>query len=141
MKNPAFLFYPSDFITGTLFMNNESVGAYIRVLCMQHEKGHLAENEIKKICKKNEIYLTIISHFKKDKKGLFFNKRLDLEKEKRQKYSESRSKNRANPNQKKISYENHMKNISKSYEEHMENINEDENNNNNNIYINYKLNY
>ena len=52
MKNPAFLFYTSDFITGTLFMNNEEVGAYIRVLCMQHQKGHLTEEEIKNICKK-----------------------------------------------------------------------------------------
>lgn len=125
MKNPAVLFYTSDFLTGTSLMSNEEVGAYIRALCLQHQKGHLSENELKQICKKNKIFLTIFSHFKQDKKGLFYNKRMEDEKNKREKYAESRSKNRANPNKKKITYEKDMKNISKTYEEHMENENED----------------
>ena len=127
MKNPAVLFYTSDFITGTLFMTNEEVGAYIRVLCMQHQKGHLAEEEILQICKKNEIFSSIIVHFKQDKKGLYFNKRMDKEKEKRQKYSESRARNRSNPNKDIKNISSTYENISKSYEEHMENENEDEN--------------
>ena len=65
MKNPAFLFYTSDFITGTLFMNNEEVGAYIRVLCMQHQKGHLTEEEIKNICKKNKIFEKSVDKYEK----------------------------------------------------------------------------
>ena len=131
MKNPAFLFYTSDFITGTLFMNNEEVGAYIRVLCMQHQKGHLTEEEIKNICKKNKIFLSVISHFKQDKKGLFYNKRLDREKDKREKYSESRAKNRKKRIEDKINISSTYENISKTYDEHMENENEDENINNN----------
>lgn len=127
MKNPAVLFYTGDFMTGTLFLNNEEVGAYIRLLCMQHQKGHLSEEEILQICKKNEIFSSIILHFKKDKKGLYFNKRMELEIEKRQKYSESRAKNRS-----KIKKD--MKNICNSYEKHMENENEDENINNKYIY-------
>ena len=94
MKNPAVLLYTSDFITGTLFMTNEEVGAYIRLLCMQHQKGHLSTEEIKHICKNDNIFNSIIIHFKKDKKGFYYNERMDLEKEKRQKYSESRSNNR-----------------------------------------------
>lgn len=133
MKNPAVLFYTSDFITGTLFMTNEEVGAYIRVLCMQHQKGHLTEEEILQICKKNEIFSSIIVHFKQDKKGLYFNKRMDKEKEKRQKYSESRARNRSNPNKDIKNISSTYENISKSYEEHMENENEDENINKNNI--------
>ena len=42
-KDPAFLFYPSDFLTGTMFMTDEQVGKYIRLLCAQHQKGHLCE--------------------------------------------------------------------------------------------------
>jgi uncharacterized protein YdaU (DUF1376 family) len=38
-KDPAFLFYPSDFLTGTMFMNNEQIGIYIRLLCSQHQHG------------------------------------------------------------------------------------------------------
>ena len=140
MKNPAFLFYTSDFITGTLFMNNEEVGAYIRVLCMQHQKGHLTEEEIKNICKKNKIFLSVISHFKQDKKGLFYNKRLDREKDKREKYSESRAKNRKKRTEDKINISSTYENISKTYDAHMENENEDENINNNNININTNYN-
>jgi uncharacterized protein YdaU (DUF1376 family) len=38
-KDPAFLFYSQDFITGTMFMNDECVGKYIRLLCVQHQHG------------------------------------------------------------------------------------------------------
>lgn len=39
MKDPAVLFYTSDFLTGTMFMTNEQVGIYIRLLCSQHQHG------------------------------------------------------------------------------------------------------
>ena len=94
MKNPAVLLYTSDFITGTLFMSNEEVGAYIRLLCMQHQKGHLSKEEIKQICKDNNVFNSVIVHFKKDEKGFYYNERMELEKEKRTKYSESRANNR-----------------------------------------------
>jgi uncharacterized protein YdaU (DUF1376 family) len=38
-KDPAFLFYPQDFITGTLFFSHEDVGLYMRLLCAQHQMG------------------------------------------------------------------------------------------------------
>lgn len=41
MKDPAFLFYSQDFLTGTLFMTNEETGKYIRLLCAQHQQGGL----------------------------------------------------------------------------------------------------
>ena len=43
MKDPAFLFYAQDFITGTMFMNNEQVGIYVRLLCAQHQHGGLID--------------------------------------------------------------------------------------------------
>lgn len=144
MKNPAVLFYTADFITGTLFMTNEEVGAYIRILCMQHQKGHLSKNEILQICKTEEIFNSISIHFNTDENGLYFNKRMDLEKEKRTKYSESRANNRSKKDEdiKKIckTYEKDMKNICNSYEKHMENenININNNINKNNKYFNNK---
>ncbi|MDP1994315.1 MAG: hypothetical protein Q8K40_03620 [Ignavibacteria bacterium] len=42
-KDPAFLFYSQDFITGTMFMSNEQIGIYIRLLCAQHQHGGLIE--------------------------------------------------------------------------------------------------
>jgi hypothetical protein len=49
-KDPAFLFYSSDFLTGTMFMDNEQVGKFIRLMCAQHQKGRLSEKDMLKIC-------------------------------------------------------------------------------------------
>ena len=45
-KDPAFLFYPQDFITGTMFMNNEQVGLYVRLLCAQHQHGGIIDKDL-----------------------------------------------------------------------------------------------
>ena len=44
-KDPAFLFYPSDFLTGTMFMTNEQIGIYIRLLCSQHQHGGIIDKD------------------------------------------------------------------------------------------------
>lgn len=134
LKSPAINFYTSDFMTGTIFMSNEEVGAYIRLLCMQHQKGHLNEKEMVKICNTYEILDSVMTHFKKDEDGLFYNERMDFEKERREKYKESRAKNRSNPNK-------DMKHISNTYEKHMENIIINILNNNKNISKEYILEY
>ncbi len=38
-KDPAFLFYSSDFYMGTVGMTDAQVGQYIRLMCLQHQKG------------------------------------------------------------------------------------------------------
>jgi uncharacterized protein YdaU (DUF1376 family) len=43
LKDPAFLFYSSDFLTGTMFMTNEQIGIYIRLLCSQHQHGGIID--------------------------------------------------------------------------------------------------
>lgn len=49
VKDPAFLFYPQDFLVGTMTMSDEQVGQYIRLLCLQHSKGgKLTEKDILK---------------------------------------------------------------------------------------------
>lgn len=92
MKDPAFLFYSSDFLTGTMLMDNEQIGKYIRLMCLQHQKGHLSEKEMLKVC---GVYdEAIFSKFSKDDEGLYYNERLEQEINKRKKYSESRRQNR-----------------------------------------------
>lgn len=136
MKDPAFLFYSSDFLSGTMLMSDEEVGQYIKLLCLQHQKGHLKEKDMLNICKSyNE---DIFSKFKKDEEGNYYNERLEYEANKRKAYSESRRNNR----KKKETYEEDMKNICNSYEEHMENenviVNENININKNNRKRGYK---
>lgn len=121
MKDPAFLFYSSDFLSGTMLMSDEEVGQYIRLLCLQHQKGHLKEKDLLSICKVHNE--EIFSKFKIDEEGYYYNERLEIETNKRKAYSESRRNNR----KKKETYEEDMKNICNSYEEHMENENVNKN--------------
>jgi hypothetical protein len=111
-KDPAFLFYSSDFLTGTALMTDEQIGKYIKLLCYQHQMGHLSERDMLKICKTYDE--DIFSKFEKDQDGLFFNARLSQEVEKRKAYSESRRQNRTKKD---------MNNICNSYVPHMENEN------------------
>lgn len=91
-KDPAFLFYPADFQIGTEDMTDEQVGKYIRLMCRQHLRGHIAEEHMLKIC--GTYDKDIYDKFIQDESGLFYNPRLEAESEKRRKYSESRSNNR-----------------------------------------------
>ena len=119
-KDPAFLFYTSDFLTGTSFLTNEQIGKYIRLLCHQHQNGHLKEKDMLKICLTYDE--DVFEKFEKDLNGLFFNLRLDEEIHKRKAYSESRRNNR----KKKEVKEEDMLIISNTYVNHMENENENE---------------
>jgi len=125
MKDPAFLFYSSDFLSGTMLMTDEEIGQYIKLLCLQHQKGHLKEKDMLNICKTyNE---DIFSKFIKDKEDNYYNERLEYEANKRKAYSESRRNNRKKKEEEQQTYEEDMKNICNSYEEHMENENINEN--------------
>lgn len=117
MKDPAFLFYSSDFLSGTMLMSDEEIGQYIKLLCLQHQKGHLKEKDMLNIC--HSYNEDIFSKFKKDEEGNYYNERLEYEANKRKAYSESRRNNR----KKKDTDEEDMKKICNSYEEHMENEN------------------
>jgi hypothetical protein len=116
-KDPAFLFYSSDFLTGTLLMSMEQKGKFITLLCIQHQKGHMIEKDMLQICGTYDE--DIFSKFKKDNDGKFYNERLKEEVEKRKAYSESRRNNRKKKED--------MIDTSKTYDEHMENENENEN--------------
>lgn len=128
MKDPAFLFYTSDFVNGTKDMTNEEVGIYIRLLCRQHDKKSIKAKIFEEtVPLDSEIY----EKFVKDEEGNYYNVRLRTEVEKRIAYSQSRRDNRLKNKGKEVSsdksYDNDMNNTSKTYDKHMENENEIEN--------------
>ena len=115
-KDPAVLFYTSDFLTGTMTMTNEQKGKYITLLCLQHQKNFLTEKDMLNICQTYDE--DIFDKFIKSDDG-YYNKRMMEEKDKRRNYSLSRSRNR---NSKKNDID-----ICQSYVQHMENENENVN--------------
>ncbi len=103
-KDPAFLFYPKDFLSGTQFFSDEQVGKYIRLLIAQHQTGHLEEKHMIMICKTYDK--DVFSKFIRDNDGLYYNERLEDETIKRKDYCQSRSENRKS----KKTYVPHMVN-------------------------------
>ncbi len=116
-KDPAFLFYPSDFLTGTMLLSNEQIGKYIKLLCLQHQKGALSEKHMLQICETYDE--DVFSKFKVDDKGKYYNERLLQETIKRRKYSESRSRNRLSKKDGLDIYQTY----DNTYVKHMENEN------------------
>lgn len=90
-KDPAVLFYTDDFLAGTMTMTDAQVGKYIRLLCLQHQQGHLPESTMLYICKK--IDPVIWSKFTTDEDGLFYNQRMDEEIETRRKHTDKQREN------------------------------------------------
>jgi len=107
-KDPAVLFYTSDFISGTYTMTDTHVGMYIRLLCLQHQKGALTEQDMLYICKTyvEDVYCK----FDKNGDGLYRNKRMDIEIRKRTAYCESRRENVSKGHKKRSTYVEHMEN-------------------------------
>ena len=87
-KDPAFLFYSSDFLSGISDLTMEERGQYITLLCLQHQKGSLSEKTIS--LSVGSVSVDVLKKFTKDSEGNFFNKRLLDESEKRNKFTESR---------------------------------------------------
>ncbi len=75
-KDPAFLFYSSDFLTGTMFLTHEQVGIYIRLLCSQHQHGGIIDKiSFNSLVGNHEI---LRSKFIESDTG-FYNERLAIE--------------------------------------------------------------
>jgi hypothetical protein len=129
-KDPAVLFYTSDFLSGTITMDYEERGKYITLLCIQHQKGYLTEKDLKLILQDSDI--EIFNKFKLAEDGYYYNIKMKECAAARKAYSESRSNNRKGKTKDKDminiskSYEKHMKHISTSYDKHMETGNENE---------------
>jgi len=103
-KDPAFLFYPNDWIGGTMGMTFEEKGCYMELLMMQFNHGKFTEAQAKQvlsIC--FDVAWANIKHKFKTDGTYYWNVRLKEERERRQKFTESRRSNASNPKKTKAS--------------------------------------
>jgi hypothetical protein len=121
-KNPAFLFYPNDWLGGTMGMTFEEKGAYIDLLILQFNRGHMTSHMIGQAV--GQMWNKLEDKFIRDSQGLFYNERLEIEIKRRERFVESRVNNKKGINQ------HTLKNNKKGghMTSHMENENENENN-------------
>jgi uncharacterized protein YdaU (DUF1376 family) len=108
-KDPAFLFYPGDWLGGTLGMTFEEKGAYIELLMLQFNRGHMGGHMIGQVV--GQLWDKIQVKFIQDDQGLWYNVRLDIEKQKRQSFINSRKNNIKGENQyskKRVKKSGHM---------------------------------
>jgi uncharacterized protein YdaU (DUF1376 family) len=118
-KDPAFLFYPNDYIGGTMGMTFEEKGAYIELLMLQFNRGHMTSHMIGQTV--GQLWDNIKDKFIIDADGLYYNVRLEQEKENRKAFSNSRRNNLSGTNQ----YSNKDKKQLGHMTSHMEDVNED----------------
>jgi len=123
-KDPAFLFYPNDYIGGTMGMTFEEKGAYMELLMMQFNRGHMTTHMIGQTI--GQLWDTVKVKFIKDDKGLWYNVRLEEEQIKRKTFTESRRNNVLGINQ----HSNKPKNKLGHMTSHMVNVNKDINKDN-----------
>ncbi len=90
-KDPAFLFYSQDFYTGVAILNWEERGKFISILCLMHQQGRMKEETIRFLV--GSVSDNLRAKFNVDDNGFWFNSRLELESEKRAKFTESRRNN------------------------------------------------
>lgn len=88
-KDPAVLFYTSDFLTGVSDLTMEERGQYITLLCLQHQKGRLSKKMI--TIAAASVSDDVLSKFKIDESGLYYNSRLELEAHKRAEHARKQS--------------------------------------------------
>ena len=145
-KDPAFLFYSKDFLTGVLDLTMEERGQYITLLCLQHQKGRLSEKAIGLALGLSglEKAQDVLQKFEIDEDGLYYNQRLEEEtqarKEKAEKKAETsrlngskggRPKTKKEPSENPAGFENETQRVLKNNTEKTQpvnvNVNEDVN--------------
>jgi hypothetical protein len=89
-KDPAFLFYSSDFLSGVTDLTMEERGQYITLLCLQHQKGELNDKTIRLTV--GSVSVDVIAKFQKSG-DCYKNLRLETEILKRLEFTESRRLN------------------------------------------------
>lgn len=132
-KDPAFLFYPGDYLRDTQTLSENSQVAYDRIMCEHMRNICISQQQLKFFTKRLSI--------EEKEEILFLLDKIDGGYQigwvaesivKRKEYSESRRKNRTTK----------PKKTSKTYDSHMEDENEDENDinkeDNNSIFISIK---
>lgn len=95
-KDPAFLFYPGDWMGGTMTFSRSHKGAYMDLLMCQFNHGHMALQDVKVVLGSDfdEMWEPKLKvKFEIDANGRFFNEKLEKEVFKRRAFTLSRKKN------------------------------------------------
>lgn len=125
-KDPAFLFYPNDYLGGTMGFSLEQHGAYLLLLIYQFNNG---EFSIDKACSIVGVQIfESIRHKFQEKGGCLCNARLMQEIDKRKSFSDSRREN-ANKRWNKRLNNMQVHSMCNATALHMGNENENENEN------------
>lgn len=90
-KDPAVLFYTSDFLSGVSLMTMKERGQYITLLCLQRERGHMTPTEMQRAV--GRLSDEVRSKFVEDADGRLYNERMELEIQKRKANSKRQSEN------------------------------------------------
>lgn len=91
MKDPAMLFYTSDFLTGVTLLNMKERGQYITLLCLQQQLGHMSLKQMQTAVGK--MSEALMEKFIQDDEGLYYNRRADIEINKRKAHSMKQREN------------------------------------------------
>lgn len=91
MKDPAMLFYTSDFLTGVTLLNMKERGQYITLLCLQQQMGHMSLKQMQTAVGK--MSEALMEKFIQDDEGLYYNRRADIEINKRKAHSDKQREN------------------------------------------------
>jgi hypothetical protein len=119
-KDPAFLFYPGDWLGGTMGMSFEQKGCYLELLMMQFNNGRFTEAQAKQVLSVCFDYAWPTLKVKFNSDGTYYwNNRLQEEIEKRKSFIESRRLSGLTPKKKKA--------YAKHTHKRTENENENEN--------------
>lgn len=97
-KDPAFLFYPGDWLGGTMTFTRHHKGAYIDLLMCQFNGGRMSLLDVKTVLGETDFNdfweCKLKKKFKVDENGFFYNEKLENETAKRKNFTESRRKSR-----------------------------------------------
>ena len=85
-KDPAMLFYTSDFLTGVTLLGMKERGQYITLLCLQQQMGHMTMRQM--VTAVGKLSPALLEKFVQDEEGLWYNRRADVEIEKRKAHCE-----------------------------------------------------
>lgn len=93
--NPSVNWFFNDWSGGTSILSRHLKGCYMDLLHAQFNNGHISLAEIKTVLGSDfgSAWPALQKKFATDEKGLFYNKRLEVEILKKKNYSESRKRN------------------------------------------------
>jgi uncharacterized protein YdaU (DUF1376 family) len=79
-QDPAYRLYTSDFLVRNSHMTDDQVGKYIRLICWQHQNGHIPETVLKSQSKEDPI---VMEKYLVDDNGRYYDLEVELEVQRR----------------------------------------------------------